>query len=203
MAQLEDDVMAAPNYIQHIQDFVRANAHRAWAGLEVCPHGFIGKLFRSADLPKLVAILRTFYLEMPCDFLIDHFYRLMLQTRVIRRRGTLFFHQGKYSSLGNVTRKTDRTDRGFMMREPGEALALRRTNRGHQNPAARLFTSMTVYRNYFLRHAYRLDSGLFFWAKDVKDGDYVTVVFNEPQRLEKIIVESGLPVSWRVGVGWW
>lgn len=188
LVQIEDDVIAAPNYVQHIQDFVRSNAHVAWAGLEVCPHGFIGKLFRSSDLPKLVSVLRTFYLEMPCDFLIGHFYKLMLQTRVIRRKGTLFFHQGKYSSLGNVTRKTDRT--------PGEIERwVAKKSRGHENPAASLFTSMTVYRHYFLRNAYHLDSGLFFWAKDVKDGDHVTIVFKKPQRVGRITVESGLPVS--------
>ena len=44
------------------------------------PHGFIGKLFRSRDLPKLVMVLRAFYLEQPCDFLIKpYFINMMTQ----------------------------------------------------------------------------------------------------------------------------
>ncbi|KAK7094686.1 alpha-1,3-mannosyl-glycoprotein 4-beta-N-acetylglucosaminyltransferase C-like [Littorina saxatilis] len=183
--QIEDDVTAAPNYVQHIQDFVRANSHRTWAGLEVCPHGFIGKLFRSADLAKLVTLLRTFYLEMPCDFLIQHFYRLMLQTQVIRRKGNLFFHQGKYSSLNNVIRKTDKIP------EQKHVAQVVKKAKNHVNPPATLYTSMTVYKNYAIAHAYKLDSVLFFWAKDVKDGDYVTIVFKDPIRMERLVVESG------------
>nr|KAG5699830.1 hypothetical protein BaRGS_034604 [Batillaria attramentaria] len=182
--QIEDDVLAAPNYVQHIQDFVRANSGKSWAGLEVCPHGFIGKLFRSSDLPKLVSILRIFYLEMPCDFLIHHFYSLMLQKNVIRRKGTLFFHQGMYSSLGNVTRKVDRV--------PG-VKAVAKASLGHQNPAAILYTSMKTYKSFHLRNAYNGLSKEYFWALGVNAGDSVTIVFTTPVKLDKVVIVTGLP----------
>jgi hypothetical protein len=80
--KIEDDVTAAPNYMQQLENFVDAHQKDPWAVLEVCPHGFIGKLFRSADIPKLVVLLRTFFLEKPCDYLIRNFYDLMLQKKV-------------------------------------------------------------------------------------------------------------------------
>ncbi|XP_076454614.1 alpha-1,6-mannosyl-glycoprotein 4-beta-N-acetylglucosaminyltransferase-like [Babylonia areolata] len=185
--QIEDDVTAAPNYVQHIQVFVQSNQRRHWAGLEVCPHGFIGKLFRSSDLPKLVAVLRTFYLEQPCDFLIHHFYHLMLQTKVIRRGGNLFFHQGKFSSLANVTRKTDH--RTSMLRAWAPVV---KKHRGHSNPEADLYSNVAVYRNYVIRAAYDLATEAFFWGKDVKEGDDVTVVFRSPQPVARILVDTGI-----------
>ncbi|KAK7487260.1 hypothetical protein BaRGS_00021488 [Batillaria attramentaria] len=183
-ALMEFCVPLATYYLQHIQDFVRANSGKSWAGLEVCPHGFIGKLFRSSDLPKLVSILRIFYLEMPCDFLIHHFYSLMLQKNVIRRKGTLFFHQGMYSSLGNVTRKVDRV--------PG-VKAVAKASLGHQNPAAILYTSMKTYKSFHLRNAYNGLSKEYFWALGVNAGDSVTIVFTTPVKLDKVVIVTGLP----------
>ena len=80
--QIEDDVIATPNYFQQIRNFIEEHAVTSWATLEFCPHGFIGKLIKNADLLKLVTLLRVFYLEMPCDFLIGHFNQLMLQKKV-------------------------------------------------------------------------------------------------------------------------
>lgn len=178
--QLEDDVLAAPNYHQHIRDFVDSHTRQDWAGLEVSPHGFIGKLFKNNDLPKLVTVLRTFYLEQPCDFLVSHFYKLMVQKAVIRRRGTLFFHQGKYSSLESVVRKVDTVT---------ETVGVKKMK--VVNPAADLYTTMNVYKTYTLEKAYDVTDGNFFWASDIEEGDTITVVFKEPQKVERIVVESG------------
>ena len=186
---LEDDVIAADAYLRHIRDFISANALKTWAMLEVCPHGFIGKLFKTKDLPKLVMILRAFYLEQPCDFLIKpYFINLMTQAKPIVRRPSLFFHKGRFSSLKYVTRKVDR--------EPSragqsKALTVMKVTRTHRNPPATLFTSMSVYSTNVAANAYEPQNTKFFWAKDVKEGQYVSVVFDAPQRLSKLIVETG------------
>lgn len=41
-----------------------------WAVLEFSELGFIGKLFRATDLPKLSKFMMTFYEEQPVDWLI-------------------------------------------------------------------------------------------------------------------------------------
>ena len=190
---LEDDVVAADAYLRHIRDFISANARKTWAMLEVCPHGFIGKLFKTKDLPKLVMILRAFYLEQPCDFLIKpYFINLMTQAKPIVRRPPLFFHKGRFSSLKNVTRKVDR--------EPSTAgqsgaLTVMKVTRIHRNPPATVFTSMSVYSTNVADNAYEPQSTTFFWAKDVREGQYVSIVFDTPQRLSKLVVETGFSVK--------
>ena len=67
--QLEDDVIAAPGFVPAIKDYIyKQKSH--WAVLEFSELGFIGKLFRSTDLPKLTKFMMTFYEEQPIDWLI-------------------------------------------------------------------------------------------------------------------------------------
>lgn len=178
--QLEDDVLAAPNYIQHLRDFVKDNANKEWVMLELSPHGFIGKLFKTFDLPKLVSVLRVFYLEQPCDFLVVFFRNLLLQTKSIKRKESLFFHEGKFSSLENVVRGVDKL--------PVNVAAKRL--KGH-NPPANLYTTMKTYKNYLLSYAYAPSANQFFWTYDIKAGDALTIVFAMAQRVEKIVIETG------------
>ncbi|KAL8600243.1 hypothetical protein ACOMHN_040704 [Nucella lapillus] len=194
--QLEDDVVAAANYVQHIQSFIHENRHHPWAGLELSHRGFIGKLFHNADLPKLVSLLRTFHLEMPCDFLLPTFYRLMQQKKAILRKSNLFYHQGKFSSLANVTRVIDRVASQAARRMWQSALKKRFPD--HHNPPARLYTSISVFQTYSLAAAYNAPTSTsssgsdFFWGTDVNEGGDITVVFNAPQKVSRIVVETGI-----------
>lgn len=111
--QLEDDVVTQPGFITKMQDFIETCENQTWYVLSFCKLGFIGKLFRSSDLPDLIAYLRTFYNDKPSDWLLD----LFITTRYcnkptntpectedrkkakIRKSPSLFQHVGRNSSL--------------------------------------------------------------------------------------------------------
>ncbi|XP_055653391.1 alpha-1,3-mannosyl-glycoprotein 4-beta-N-acetylglucosaminyltransferase-like protein MGAT4D isoform X5 [Falco peregrinus] len=69
--QLEDDIIAKPGYIQSIKDFA-AKQSQEWMILEFSQLGFIGKLFKSEDLPLIVDFFLMFYKDKPIDWLMDH-----------------------------------------------------------------------------------------------------------------------------------
>ncbi|NXW61499.1 MGT4A acetylglucosaminyltransferase, partial [Eurystomus gularis] len=110
--QLEDDIIAKPDYVQSIKTFA-AEQSPDWMILEFSQLGFIGKLFKSDDLPLIVDFFLMFYKDKPIDWLIDH----LLWVKVcnpekdathcekekaklrIRAKPSLFQHVGIYSSL--------------------------------------------------------------------------------------------------------
>ncbi|XP_070208097.1 alpha-1,3-mannosyl-glycoprotein 4-beta-N-acetylglucosaminyltransferase C-like [Littorina saxatilis] len=181
-------------YLRHLRDFIKANARTPWAMLELSPHGFIGKLFKNKDLPKLVMILRAFYLEQPCDFLIKpYFINIMTQKKPIVRKSALFFHKGQFSSLKNVTRKIDKYSGGAVVRKNAES-AVRKiamVTRAHKNPPAKVYVNMTEFNGNHISGAYDPMTLGFFWARDVKAGQYVRILFNTPQKVERLVVETG------------
>ncbi|GAB0189337.1 alpha-1,3-mannosyl-glycoprotein 4-beta-N-acetylglucosaminyltransferase-like protein MGAT4D [Grus japonensis] len=69
--RLEDDIVAKPDYIQSIKNFA-AKQSQEWMILEFSQLGFIGKLFKSEDLPLIVEFFLMFYKDKPIDWLIDH-----------------------------------------------------------------------------------------------------------------------------------
>ena len=70
---LEDDALCAPNFISHVQRKVDTLGSQPWALLEFSNLGFLGKLFRSGDLPVLAHFLLLFYREKPLARLLPHF----------------------------------------------------------------------------------------------------------------------------------
>ncbi|XP_076472587.1 alpha-1,3-mannosyl-glycoprotein 4-beta-N-acetylglucosaminyltransferase C-like [Babylonia areolata] len=190
---IEDDVTTADGYLRHIRNFIHKHETTTWAMLELCPHGFIGKLFRSADLPKMVMILRTFYLEQPCDFLMRYFTQMMTQPKPILIPKALFFHQGKYSSLFNVTRKTDKIplDKGGGGGGKTRQTQVAKTFRKGANPLAEVDSDLSVYQNHGVYNAYTLETQEFLWALDIKKGQRYTVAFNVDQRVKELLIETG------------
>ncbi|XP_065453801.1 alpha-1,3-mannosyl-glycoprotein 4-beta-N-acetylglucosaminyltransferase-like protein MGAT4D isoform X3 [Chrysemys picta bellii] len=70
--QLEDDIVAKPQYIQKIKNFALEQPSDEWMILEFSQLGFIGKLFRTKDLPLIVEFFLMFYKDKPIDWLLDH-----------------------------------------------------------------------------------------------------------------------------------
>ncbi|NXR13287.1 MGT4A acetylglucosaminyltransferase, partial [Semnornis frantzii] len=110
--QLEDDIIAKPGYIESLKTFVFEQSQE-WMILEFSQLGFIGKLFKSKELPLIVEFFLMFYKDKPIDWLIDH----LLWVKVcspekdanhcekekaklrIRAKPSLFQHVGTHSSL--------------------------------------------------------------------------------------------------------
>lgn len=176
--QMEDDVYTIPNYLDVVKDYI-SEMRFQWTCLEFSELGFIGKLYHSYDLEKLAKMVLLFYEEQPCDFTYLHFNSQMLQQRYIHRP-TIFQHVGLKSSLpGKVQPLKDR----FFDN-------LEKTFQG-DNPPTKLYTNLLVQSHNTPESAYYQDPGYFWSRRNGKADDWFTIVFDYPQRVEKIIVETG------------
>ena len=178
--QLEDDVRCARNYFKDIKYFVSLQKRNVWSVLEFSELGFIGKLFKSEDLPKLAQFMMTFYAEQPVDWLIGYFRLVMTQQGVILRKPTLFQHIGKVSSY-DTSKDNNLKDRFF---------AGGSKKWSSHDPPATILSTMEHYGTYFVQLSYASGSG-YFWAQSPKMGDSISLVFDEPQNVTRIVVETG------------
>lgn len=174
--QLEDDVGVAKNFLSKIRHSItEQNAKKStWSCLEFSTLGYIGKLYKSPDLPLLARFLFLFYQEMPCDWLMTRFRDLLAQKQPIIIRPSLFQHMGTFSSFKGTHNKLK--DKDF--------------EENFANPEADVYSNMSVYQKHFAQLAWT-SSGDFFWARSPAKGDYLTVVLKKPAVLTDISIETG------------
>ncbi|XP_036620898.1 alpha-1,3-mannosyl-glycoprotein 4-beta-N-acetylglucosaminyltransferase-like protein MGAT4D [Trichosurus vulpecula] len=189
--QLEDDIIAKPRYFMALKDFAFTQTSD-WLVLEFSKLGFIGKLFRTRDLPLIVQFLIMFYKDKPIDWLLDHLFYVKIcnpekhnldcekqkQKLRIQYKPSLFQHMGKYSSLRGKIQNLQDADFGKQELYPH-----------HSNPPASLHTSLKAHEHYSLENAY-LRRG-FFWAISPKAGDYILIQFNNPLNIKEYVFTSG------------
>ncbi|XP_012582210.1 PREDICTED: alpha-1,3-mannosyl-glycoprotein 4-beta-N-acetylglucosaminyltransferase-like protein MGAT4D [Condylura cristata] len=111
--QLEDDIIAKKMYLTKITDFVHNIFSSNWLYIEFSVLGFIGKLFKSEDLPDFVHFFLMFYKDKPIDLLLGDIFQVKMcnpgetpekcaernkQIR-IQYKPSLFQHVGIQSSL--------------------------------------------------------------------------------------------------------
>ncbi|XP_042685663.1 alpha-1,3-mannosyl-glycoprotein 4-beta-N-acetylglucosaminyltransferase-like protein MGAT4D isoform X1 [Centrocercus urophasianus] len=189
--QLEDDIVAKPDYIQSIENFA-AEQSQEWVVLEFSQLGFIGKLFKSEDLPFVVEFFLMFYKDKPIDWLLDH----LLWVKVcnpekdaahcekekaklrIRAKPSLFQHMGFHSSLSGKIQNLKDKDFGRSV-----------LHKAHDNPPAKLATSLRIYQQYTLEDVY--EGKGYFWASSPMAGDYISFTFLKPLKVEKYLFRSG------------
>ncbi|NXY85470.1 MGT4C acetylglucosaminyltransferase, partial [Alcedo cyanopectus] len=175
---IEDDVWSAKSFLTTIRKSLASRERSNWATLEFSKLGYIGKLYRSSDLPRLARFLLLFYQEMPCDWLLVHFRLLLTQKDVIRFKPSLFQHMGLYSSFqGTINRLEDDEFQADALDLP-------------DNPPAALFTTMSIFENYQPLKAYSPAEG-YFWGKDPRAGSTFSVVFQQPARVTRVRVRTG------------
>uniref|UniRef100_A0A672GLH4 Alpha-1,3-mannosyl-glycoprotein 4-beta-N-acetylglucosaminyltransferase B n=1 Tax=Salarias fasciatus TaxID=181472 RepID=A0A672GLH4_SALFA len=117
--QLEDDIVARPNYFTTMKNFALQQPSEEWMILEFSQLGFIGKMFKSLDLSLIVEFMLMFYKDKPIDWLLDHIMwvkvcnpekdakhcdRQKANLR-IRFKPSLFQHVGTHSSLAGKIQK--------------------------------------------------------------------------------------------------
>ncbi|XP_033920501.1 alpha-1,3-mannosyl-glycoprotein 4-beta-N-acetylglucosaminyltransferase-like protein MGAT4D isoform X1 [Melopsittacus undulatus] len=189
--QLEDDIIAKPDYIQSIRNFADKQS-QDWMILEFSQLGFIGKLFKSEDLPLIVQFFLMFYKDKPIDWLIDH----LLWVKVcnpekdathcekekaklrIRAKPSLFQHVGVFSSLAGKIQNLKDKDFGKNV-----------LHKVHNNPPAKVGTSLKTYGKYTLEKVYKGQD--CFWASAPVAGDYISFTFLNPLKVEKYFFRSG------------
>jgi len=186
--QLEDDIVAKPNYLSTMKNFALQQPSEDWMILEFSQLGFIGKMFKSLDLSLIVEFILMFYRDKPIDWLLDHILwvkvcnpekdakhcdRQKANLR-IRFKPSLFQHVGTHSSLAGKIQKLKDKDFGKQ--------ALRKE---HMNPPAEVSTSLKTYQHFTLEKAYLRED--FFWAFTPAAGDFIRFRFFQPLRLERSV----------------
>uniref|UniRef100_A0A8C6TNP5 Alpha-1,3-mannosyl-glycoprotein 4-beta-N-acetylglucosaminyltransferase B n=1 Tax=Neogobius melanostomus TaxID=47308 RepID=A0A8C6TNP5_9GOBI len=190
--QLEDDIVARPNYFTTMKNFALQQPSEEWMILEFSQLGFIGKMFKSVDLPMIVEFMLMFYKDKPIDWLLDHIMwvkvcnpekdakhcdRQKANLR-IRFKPSLFQHVGVHSSLAGKIQKLKDKDFGKQ-----------NLHKGHINPAAELSSSLKTYQHFTLEKAYQGED--FFWAFTPVSGDFIRMRFFTPVRVERFFFRSG------------
>uniref|UniRef100_A0A8C3LZU0 MGAT4 family member D n=1 Tax=Chrysolophus pictus TaxID=9089 RepID=A0A8C3LZU0_CHRPC len=189
--QLEDDIIAKPDYIQSIENFA-AEQSQDWMVLEFSQLGFIGKLFKSEDLPLIVEFFLMFYKDKPIDWLLDHLFWVKVcnpeknaahcekeKAKLrIRAKPSLFQHMGLHSSLSGKIQNLKDKDFGKSV-----------LHKAHNNPPAKLTTSLRIYQQYTLENVY--EGKGYFWASAPVAGDYISFTFLKPLKVEKYLFRSG------------
>ncbi|XP_041114825.1 alpha-1,3-mannosyl-glycoprotein 4-beta-N-acetylglucosaminyltransferase A [Polyodon spathula] len=190
--QLEDDIVAKPNYFITMKNFALQLSSEDWMILEFSQLGFIGKMFQAPDLNLIVEFIFMFYKEKPIDWLLDHILwvkacspekdakhceRQKSSLRV-RFRPSLFQHVGLHSSLAGKIQKL--TDKDFL--KP-------LLHKIHVNPPAEVSTSLKMYQGHTLEKTYLGED--FFWAITPTAGDYILLKFDRPVSIERYLFRSG------------
>ncbi|TNN66340.1 Alpha-1,3-mannosyl-glycoprotein 4-beta-N-acetylglucosaminyltransferase A [Liparis tanakae] len=186
--QLEDDIVAKPNYFATMKNFALQLSSEDWMILEFSQLGFIGKMFQAPDLNLIVEFIFMFYKEKPIDWLLDHILWVKVcnpekdakhcerqkSSLRVRFRPSLFQHVGLHSSLAGKIQKL--TDKDFL--KP-------LLHKMHVNPPAEVSTSVKVYQGHTLEKTYLGED--FFWAVTPTTGDYVLFKFDRPVSVEKYV----------------
>ncbi|XP_061081977.1 alpha-1,3-mannosyl-glycoprotein 4-beta-N-acetylglucosaminyltransferase A isoform X2 [Conger conger] len=190
--QLEDDIVAKPNYFATMKNFALQLSSEDWMILEFSQLGFIGKMFQAPDLNLIVEFIFMFYKEKPIDWLLDH----ILWVKVcnpekdakhcerqksglrVRFRPSLFQHVGLHSSLAGKIQKL--TDKDFL--KP-------LLHKIHVNPPAEVSTTLKVYQGHTLEKTYLGED--FFWAITPNAGDYILFKFDRPVSIQRYLFRSG------------
>ncbi|XP_058455473.1 alpha-1,3-mannosyl-glycoprotein 4-beta-N-acetylglucosaminyltransferase A isoform X2 [Malaya genurostris] len=194
--QLEDDILTKKGFISIIKNFALEKTakkeHNQWFVLDFCQLGFIGKMFKSADLPWLITFFQMFFNEKPVDWLLYH----LIYTKVcsvekdaktckqemsklwIHYKPSLFQHIGTTSSLkGKVQKLKDKQFGKIPTFHP------------HNNPPAIVKTGIQHYKSYSIAKAYTGES--FFWGLMPQPGDLIEFKFKEPVVLKRYLFRSG------------
>ncbi|XP_074530119.1 alpha-1,3-mannosyl-glycoprotein 4-beta-N-acetylglucosaminyltransferase A isoform X2 [Halichoeres trimaculatus] len=190
--QLEDDVIAKTDYLSAMKTFTMQEASKEWLYLEFSQLGFIGKMFRTRDLPMIAEFFLMFQRDKPIDWLLDHILWVKVcsperdakdceeQKASLRQRykPSLFQHVGLHSSLSGKLQRLKDKDFG--------TIAL---FRAHRNPPAELSTSLIHYQRHSLKRAYGGED--FFWATTPVRNDYILFNFSQPLNISRYLFHSG------------
>ncbi|KAL4230383.1 hypothetical protein ACF0H5_010765 [Mactra antiquata] len=190
--QLEDDVVAKPGYISIMKTYADQQKSDDWVLLEFSALGFIGKMFKSSQIPVIVEFFLMFHKDKPIDWLLDHYLnvkvcspekdkkhcaRMISEVRK-RFKPSLFQHVGTHSSLKGKTQKLKDKDFGKQA-----------IYRAHVNPAADLTSTIKAYQKYYVKKVYIGED--IFWGLSPVTGDTVDIKFNQPIEIESYLFRSG------------
>ncbi|XP_075044562.1 alpha-1,3-mannosyl-glycoprotein 4-beta-N-acetylglucosaminyltransferase C-like [Mixophyes fleayi] len=176
---LEDDVTCSINFLTSIKTYIE-QYKRPWTTITFSNLGYIGKLYHNEDLTKLARFLLLFYDEMPCDWLLDLFYKSKAQGEIIQFKPSLFQHIGEFSSFQGSFNKLKDKDFVEVVEQYGD------------HPPASCFTDIEVFKDNTPDHVCFAGPG-FFWGIDINVNNYFTMIFHNSINIERINIITGTP----------
>uniref|UniRef100_A0A3Q4GIQ3 Zgc:154054 n=1 Tax=Neolamprologus brichardi TaxID=32507 RepID=A0A3Q4GIQ3_NEOBR len=190
--QLEDDVVAKSGYYDEMKAYATNEDSKPWLYLEFSQLGFIGKLFRTRDLPMIAEFFLMFHRDKPIDWLLDHILWVKVcnpekddkhctkQKALLKQRykPSLFQHVGLHSSLPGKLQHLKDKDFGKQT-----------LYKAHNNPPAEVSSTLKHYQTHSLKSAY--EGRDFFWAITPLQGDYILFNFSQPVYTSGYLFRSG------------
>ena len=185
--QLEDDVSVSQTYFRDMKNFIQARGPSKWSNLQFGTSGFIGMLFKTADLGRLALFVKMYYWVFPVDILFRHYNDVHLYGNSPKDiyRPALFRHLGRESSLKGQTR---RLEGGLKNVQPR---LNKRRYADATNPNAFISTNIQVFESNTIDGPYRSSNLGYFWGNNVKLNDFVVLEFMKELTLTRIVFESG------------
>ncbi|XP_039300540.1 alpha-1,3-mannosyl-glycoprotein 4-beta-N-acetylglucosaminyltransferase B-like [Nilaparvata lugens] len=191
--QLEDDILAIPNFATIMVKAAHEETatKESWVVIDFCNLGFIGKLFKSVDLPQFAQFLLMFHTAKPVDWLLHYFISTLVchlekdhiscnkaKSQVWIHKPPLFQHVGTQSSLkGKVQNLKDSEFGKVALYFP------------HQNPDASVYSEAIGYKRHTLQQVYTGKN--FFWSLQSQYMDHMWFVFKEPLIIKRYLFRSG------------
>eukprot|EP00927_Polykrikos_kofoidii_P023357 TRINITY_DN21558_c0_g1_i1.p1 TRINITY_DN21558_c0_g1~~TRINITY_DN21558_c0_g1_i1.p1 ORF type:complete len:642 (-),score=81.74 TRINITY_DN21558_c0_g1_i1:130-2055(-) len=197
------------------KDYLSKESNAPWRAIDLSgPSTCVGKLMQSTELVRLAQHFLLFYDQSPCYTLLQRWIRAMTQSK--------FFDFYKTHGNGGVIRdgapqsaRIAQPGVGNSQQDNQHALAFS----GYNNPKGVLIENLTVVDTYLPKYLYlpggepqtRADvcnqklspwirpsrsSSLrqcWLWAKDVRAGQHVTLIFTTGVRIKRILAEFGVP----------
>ncbi|CAG5122476.1 unnamed protein product, partial [Candidula unifasciata] len=191
--QLEDDVITKDGVFRTIMKTLLWQ-RKGWFSLNFSPLGFIGKLFRTADLPFIAEFLLMFYPDKPGDWLLENLMSAKVCgknmtmrhcTAAISRvariiRPSQFQHIGFHSSLkGKVQLLKDKTFR--MGSRP--TLNVKKTKTNFNPTPTSIETTIREHKKHKIEFAYA-GQGIFWGMTPVKD-DVIDFIYEPPIQITR------------------
>jgi len=98
--QIEDDISSTKNFLPTIKKCLENNKKSNFALVETSVWGFIGKIFKDVELDYFSRMLRIFYNDFPCDWLLKNYVKWRGDSSGISDRlcANIFDHIGSQSS---------------------------------------------------------------------------------------------------------
>ena len=184
--QLEDDISVDAGYLKIIKSFIEYNKNETWSVLEFGARGFIGMLYRASSLKRLSQFVKMYYWIWPVDMLFRQFndFSLHGNPSYARLKKPLFRHVGAISTLENQSR---------ILEDVAKMNRVKRLYKDADNPPAQITTTISShYGPAGIMETYRkTDKHGCFWGKDVKLEDSISVIFEKPMIISKVVIETG------------
>ncbi|KAL0614493.1 Alpha-1,3-mannosyl-glycoprotein 4-beta-N-acetylglucosaminyltransferase B [Plecturocebus cupreus] len=181
--QLEDYIVAKPNYLSTMKNFTLQQPSEDWMILDSSQLGFIGKMFKSLNLSLIVEFILTLYRDKPIDWLLGHILWVKVCNPGTDEKPTVTGRKPScgYASSPHTGWQDPETEGQGLWKAGTVGGACEPTSRGKHKPED---VPALLLEKAYLRED-------FFWAVTPAAGDFTGFRLFQPFQLEQFFILSG------------